>query len=118
MMNPSFSIRPYQVNLINALILLGVGLWGYFHPDAQRSYALIPVAFGLVFLGTTPLFRSGNRIVSFLVVGLTFLLLLALAQPLVQAFSLHDPGNTFRLGLMALSSTVATGVYLKALFRE
>ena len=106
-------MRPYQVNIINAVVLLAVGFWGYFHPEAQRSFALIPVAFGALFLGTTPLFRNGNKIVAYLVSGLTLLLGLALAGFLVEALSYHDTGNSLRLGVMALSSIIATAVYLK-----
>ncbi|MBK7408574.1 MAG: hypothetical protein IPJ40_11250 [Saprospirales bacterium] len=106
-------MKPYQVNIINALVLLVIGLWGYVHPEAQRSFALIPVAFGALFLGTTPLFRNGNRIVAYLVSGLTLLLALALAGFLVEALNYHDPCNIFRFGIMALSSIGAAGVYLK-----
>lgn len=107
-------MKPYQVNIINASVLLIIGLWGYFHPATPRSLALIPVAFGILFLGTTPLFRSGNRIIAYLVSGLTLLLLLSLAGSFIEALSYHEPSSIIRFGVMALSSGTATFVYFKA----
>ena len=107
-------MKPYQVNIINASVLLIIGLWGYFHPATPRSLALIPVAFGALFLSTTPLFRSGNRIIAYLVSGLTLLLLLSLAGSFIEALNFHETSSIFRFGIMALSSATATGVYFKA----
>lgn len=115
-MRDPLPIQPYQVNLINALVLLAGGLWGYFHPEAQRSYELIPVAFGLVFLGATPLFRTGNRIATYLVGGLTILLIFALANPLMESFSQGMILKALRLSLMTLSTAAAAGFYLYRLF--
>jgi uncharacterized membrane protein (UPF0136 family) len=109
---PQLPIQPYQVNLVNALVLLAGGLWGYFHPEAQRSYELIPVAFGLVFLGATPLFRTGNRIATYLVGGLTILLIFALAKPFLESFSQGAIWKMLRLSLMTLSTAAAAGFYL------
>jgi len=107
-------MRPHQINLINAVVLLAIGLWGYLHPDAQRSSALIPVAFGALFLTTTPMVRSGNLVVSFLVSSLTLLLVLALGASLVEALQYHETGSIFRLSVMSLSSVLAVGIYFKA----
>jgi len=109
-------MKPYQINLINAFVLLIIGLWGYLLPEAQRSFALIPVAFGVLFLGTTPLFKSGNRIIAYMVSSLTLLLMLALAGFLIEAMTVRKPGDVLRFGLMALSCIVATLVYLRAYF--
>ncbi|MBK6622979.1 MAG: hypothetical protein IPH04_01965 [Saprospirales bacterium] len=107
-------MKPYQITLINAIVLLAIGLWGYLHPGAQRSFALIPVAFGLLFLTTTPLFRSGNLLVAYMVSTLTLLLVTALAISLVEALQYREFGNIFRLSLMSISSAIAVGIYFKA----
>lgn len=111
-------MRPYQINLINAIVLLAIGLWGYFHPAAQRSSALIPVAFGVLFLCTTPLFRRKNLIVAYLVSSLTLLLVLALAFSLIEAFPYHETGKIIRLSLMALSSGIAVGIYFRTFLQQ
>lgn len=109
-------MKPYQITLINAIVLLAIGLWGYLHPGSQRSFALIPVAFGVLFLSTTPLFRSGNLLVAYMVSSLTLLLVTALAFSLVEAFQYKAIGNIIRLGLMSISSAIAVAIYFKAYF--
>ena len=106
-------MKPYQINIINAFVLLGIGMWGYFLPEAEPSFALIPVAFGVLFLGTTPLFRSGNRIIAYVVSSLTLLLVLALAGFLIEALNVHDAGSIVRFSLMAVSCAIATIFYLR-----
>lgn len=111
-MRSRLPIQPYQVNLVNALVLMAAGAWGYFHPEAHRSSELIPVAFGALFLGATPLFRSGNRIAAYLVGGLTILLIFALASPLAESFARRETGKALRLCMMTLSTAAAAGFYL------
>lgn len=107
-------MKPRHITLINAIVLLAIGLWGYAYPDAHRSSALIPVAFGALFLATTPLFRSGNLIVAYLVSSLTLLLMPALAFSLVEALRSGPPGGVVRFGLMSVSCAVAVAIYFRS----
>lgn len=67
-------------NLLNALVLIGAGLYGYFGitaSDGSHSLtALIPAAFGIVFLVMYKGVANGNKMVAHIVVLLTLVLLI------------------------------------------
>lgn len=67
-------------NLLNALVLIGAGLYGYFGittGDETRSLtALIPAAFGLLFLVMHKGVARGNKAIAHIVVVLTLILLI------------------------------------------
>jgi hypothetical protein len=102
-------MKPAQANLINAIVLIAMGLWGYFGAEAgQRSAtALIPVAFGLIFALVTPAMRRENRVVAHIVVVLTLLLIIALFMPLSGAIERNDSLGILRISLMLLTSFLA-----------
>jgi hypothetical protein len=55
------TMKPFQINLINACVLIIMGLWGYFASADPSPTALIPVGFGAIFGLSTPPFKKGNR---------------------------------------------------------
>lgn len=67
-------------NLLNAFVLIGAGLYGYFGitaSDGTHSLtALIPAAFGLLFLLLHKGVANGNKVVAHVVVLLTLVLLI------------------------------------------
>jgi exosortase/archaeosortase len=73
-------MKATQANLLNAIVLLAAGLYGYFMiltPEGTRAItALIPAAFGLLFLVFQKGVASQNKIISHVVVVLTLLLLI------------------------------------------
>ncbi len=107
-------MKPYQINALNALVLIGIGLWGYFSSASPSPTALIPVGFGAIFALVTPMFRKDNRIVAHIVVLLTFLLIIALFMPLRGAIGRGDTMGTVRVGIMLAVSVVAMGIYIKS----
>ncbi len=66
-------------NLLNAFVLIIAGLYGYFGvtaSDGSHSYtALIPAAFGLLFLGLHKGIATANKVIAHIAVVLTLLLL-------------------------------------------
>lgn len=66
-------------NLLNALVLIAAGLYGYFGvtaSDGTHSYtALIPAAFGLLFLVLQKGVANANKAIAHIVVLLTLVLL-------------------------------------------
>jgi len=107
-------MKPAQANLINAIILIAMGLWGYLGAEDPSTTALIPVAFGLIFGISTPLFRKGNKVVVHIIVVLTFLLIIALFMPLKGAIDRADSLGIFRVGVMMASCVVAMVIYIKS----
>ena len=106
-------MKPYVANLINAAVLITLGLWGYLGSENPSPTALIPVAFGILFLLVTPLFKKDNKVVAHIVVLLTFVLILALAMPLKGAIGRGDTSAAIRVGVMLLSSVFAFAMFIK-----
>ena len=72
-------MKTATANLLNAFVLIAAGLYGYFGvaaADGSHSYtALIPAAFGLLFLILHKGVASANKIIAHVVVVLTLVLL-------------------------------------------
>jgi peptidoglycan/LPS O-acetylase OafA/YrhL len=73
-------MKASSANLLNAIVLIAAGLYGYFGvltPEGTHApTALIPAAFGLLFLILQKGVANENKVVSHVVVLLTFLLLI------------------------------------------
>lgn len=63
-------------NTLNSIILIALGLWGYF--DVQSPTALIPVGFGVILLLCSIGLKKENKIISHIAVLLTLVILVAL----------------------------------------
>lgn len=107
-------MKPFQANLLNAFVLITMGMWGYLSSDTPSGTALIPVAFGVLFIIVTPPFKTENKVVAHVVVLLTFLLILALFMPLIGAIKRGDTIALFRVGLMIAASVLAMVYYIKS----
>jgi uncharacterized membrane protein (UPF0136 family) len=108
-------MKPYLVNLINALILVVVGGLGYLEKNAVT--ALIPVVFGTIFWLNTNKLKEGDKTASHIVVLLTFLLTLGLIMPLRRELRLDDTMGVIRTLIMLLSCVFTLGVFIQS-FRE
>jgi hypothetical protein len=73
-------MKAAQANLINAIVLLAAGLYGYFMiltPEGTHAItALIPAAFGVIFLILQKGVATENKIIAHVVVLLTLVLLI------------------------------------------
>ena len=106
------TMKPATVNLINALILIGIGLWGAMSSTSPTAY--IAPGFGALFLLLYPGFKSGNKIIVHVVVLFTFILIFALASPLLKAINAGDQMRAIRVGIMLGSCIVASIIYIKS----
>ncbi|MCY4561803.1 MAG: hypothetical protein OXC03_05780 [Flavobacteriaceae bacterium] len=111
-------MKPYIASLINALLLLGLSLWGYFDSELPSLTALIPAVFGAVILLLNSGLRKENRVTAHIVVILTFLIAVALIMPLLGAIERNDNVGIFRVGLMLLSSVVALFTFIHSFVRS
>ena len=98
-------MQPYQINRINASLLIIIGMWGYLSSTSQT--AILPVVFGGLLFAFTPWFRQGNKAIAHVVVLLTFIILLSFAMPLKGAAGRSDTGAVFRIAVMMVSCAVA-----------
>ncbi len=106
-------MKPYQANILNAAVLVIMGLWGYFSAVDPSKTALIPVVFGVLFLVATPPFKNDNKVVAHIIVLLTFLLILMLAMPLKGAIGREDTLAMARIAIMMIAGVIAMVIYIK-----
>ena len=96
-----------QANLLNAIVLVAAGVIGYFFiiPEGgvKAPTALIPAAFGLLFLVLHKGVATSNKIVAHIVVVLTALLLFICAS---RFFKIEDWGPKKYIFLACIVSNV------------
>ena len=103
-------MKPFYANLINALVLVAMGLWGYLASEVSSPNDLIPLAFGVIFAASSPLIRPTYRLVPFIITALTVLLLIALILSLVG--TQPDPGTIWRGILMIVTCVFSATAFL------
>ena len=72
------SMKAHTASLINALILIGFGLWAYLGSDTPSKTALIPAGFGAVLLSLYKGVEKENKIIAHIAVLLTLLIVILL----------------------------------------
>lgn len=107
-------MKPYFASLINAIVLISFGLWGYFTAVDPSATAFIPVGIGAVLLILTPLFKKGNKVVAHIAVALTFIVLLGLIMPLKGSLQREDTAGLFRVLVMMATSVFAIITFVKS----
>jgi hypothetical protein len=107
-------MKPHVASLINALVLIGISLWGYFGSDKPSPTAFIPAGFGVALLACLPGVKSHNKVVAHIAVLLTLIVLVALFMPLKGAIGRGDTMAIIRVGVMMLSTVVAMIFFVKS----
>ena len=107
-------MKPYIASLINALVLIGLGTWGYFGSGNPSMTALIPVGAGVILLILNFWMRNGNRVVAHIVVVLTVLILIALFKPLTGSIGRSDLPATLRVVVMILTTFYTIVIFIKS----
>ena len=102
-------------SMVNALILIGFGLWAFFGSETPSNTALIPVGFGVVLALLFPGVKKEDKIVAHIAVLLTLVVLVALCvKPLPAALSRNDGLAVLRVALMIISCVVAMFFFMKS----
>lgn len=108
-----------QANLLNAFILIGAGLYGYFgFVTADGSHAitaLIPAAFGVIFLAMHKGLVAQNKIIAHAIVLLTVLLL---GVCVGRFFKIEDWGPKKYLFLACIISNIVALIAFVGSFVE
>lgn len=105
-------MKAHVANLVNAVVLIAMGLWGYFATESPTAF--IPVGFGVVLALCTPGVKSENKVVAHIAVLLTLLILLAmLGMRLPKALNAGGMG-LIRTIIMILSSGVALVAFIQS----
>ena len=67
-------MKAYTVSLINSLVLVTMGLWGYFESDSRPITALIPVIVGIILVVINNGVKKENKIIAHIAVLLLSLI--------------------------------------------
>ena len=107
------------MNLINALTLVIVGLWGFadvnfpFLETGVSWTALIPVFFGFIFLFCHKGIKNGSKLIAHIAVGLTILISIALIGKRLP-ISIENGGiGLFRVALMSITSVLSLVAFIR-----
>ena len=101
-------------SLLNAIILMSMGLWGYFESESKAITALIPVIIGIILLLVNKGVKNENKALAHVAVLLTFLILLGLIKPLLGAFERENAYAIIRVLFMIISSLWAMISFIKS----
>jgi len=107
-------MKTYQINAINSIILIVIGLWGYFGSVHPSVTSFIPVFAGAFMLSLNKGVKEENKIISHIVVTLTLLIFISLIKPLTGTLSRNDNIALLRVLVMMITSFVAMVVYIKS----
>ena len=106
-------MKAHTASLLNALILIGFGLWAYLGSDTPSKTALIPVGFGAMLLSLYRGVKKENKIVAHIAVLLTLLILGGLLKPLTAAVDREDGLAIMRVSVMIVSTIMALVFFIK-----
>jgi hypothetical protein len=105
-------MKPHFLNLVNALVLIILGGWGYLEKDSPT--ALIPVFIGAILWIQTGKMREGDKSASHTAAALTLLVILGLLMPLRRELNIGDTMGFLRSLVMFGSSLMTMGVFAKS----
>ena len=107
-------MKAHTASLINALILIGFGVWAYFGSETPSKTAFIPVGFGIVLLTLYKGVQKEDKVVAHIAVLLTLVILIALVKPLTAAAGRSDTMAVVRVVVMMASTAVALVFFIKS----
>ena len=107
-------MKPYLASLLNGIILISLGLWGYFGSEIRPITALIPVIIGVILLFLTQGIKNENKVIAHIAVVLTFLILIGLIKPLLGAIDSSNNVALARVGIMMFSTIVSMIFFIKS----
>ncbi len=99
-----------NANLINSIVLIAMGIWGYIDTDMVSKTALIPVGFGIILLLMTPGVKKENKIIAHLAVLLTLFMVGVYIGRIPKASA---AGGTMLIRTIVM---IATGIFAMIAF--
>ena len=107
-------MKPYLASLLNAIILIAIGLWGYLGSETPSYTALIPVGAGIILILLNKGVMKENKVIAHIAVVLTLLILIALIKPLTAGLERSDNMAVIRVIAMMLSTLFAIRYFVKS----
>ena len=106
-------MKAYKASLLNSLILIVCGLWGFYSNVDSQPTALIPAIIGVLLLGMNDGIKRENKTIAHIAVFLT-LLSFANIMPLIRQIEINDALGIFRASLMLGSSLLAMIAFVQS----
>lgn len=103
-----------KASLINAILLIAMGLWAYVAAESAPKTAFVPVGFGVALLALNPGVKKENKVLAHIAVVLTLLVLLALIMPLIGSINRGNAMAVVRVLVMMASSAFAMVYFIKS----
>ena len=107
-------MKPHVANLLNAVVLIAMGLWGYLGSETPSNTALIPVVAGVILLICNNWVKKENKVVAHIAVLLTLLIVVSLFMPFKGAIGRGDNMAAIRVGVMILTGIIALIAFIKS----
>jgi apolipoprotein N-acyltransferase len=104
----------HKASLINAVVLIVFGLWGYLGSTTPSLTSIIPVVFGLLLLLLNNGVKKENKIVAHIAVLLTVIIFAGLFMPLMGAIDRSDNPAVFRIATMLFFTVMAIVYFIKS----
>lgn len=111
-------MKLYIASTINALLLIGIGLWAYFASSTPSLTALIPVIIGVVLLAIQSGIKQNAKPIVYIGLALTAIVLIGLLKPLVGAFDRGSVLGITRVLVMMGSSAIALFYFIQHIRRK
>jgi uncharacterized membrane protein (UPF0136 family) len=105
-------MNAHIANLLNAVVLLAMGFWGYM--DKNAPTALIPVVFGVILIVMSQGVKNENKAQAHVAVIVTLVALLGILKPFFGAIGKGDSIALFRTGLMVLTGIVSMVFFIRS----
>ena len=107
-------MKANTVSLINSLVLVSMGLWGYFESGSRPITALIPVIVGVILLLINSGVKKENKIAAHVAVLLTLLIIIGLVKPFLGALDRGNIAGIIRVSVMILTSLWAMITFIQS----
>ncbi|MEM9910003.1 MAG: hypothetical protein AAF922_04400 [Pseudomonadota bacterium] len=103
-------------NLINAITLLVLSIWGFVEIGMSSTTALIPAGAGVMLLACQRGVKEENKIIAHVAVLVTLVILLALIVPLTSAIAdvYENPLSLVRTLVMMTTSVLALVAFIRS----
>jgi len=110
-------MKVYMISMMNAFILMIIGLWGFWGSETPSPTALIPVFFGALLLSFVQKLRFGSKYYMRLSLILTALILIALIKPLIGSIDRANSAAIYRIVIMMVSCMTTVGFFVSKLMK-
>ena len=111
-------MKAHKASLLNGLILIVCGIWGFYAKADPSLTAFIPATIGVILLGMNDGIKNENKTIAHVAVLLT-LLSFANIMPLIGQLNPADGLEKdwlaiFRIGIMLLTSLIAMITFIQS----